>query len=378
MTGRQRAVTIVRKRGRDSPGMSLRTPPVDHGDAKQTNFGGWEMPVEFDSIREEHATVRQSVGKFDVSHMSEITVSGPDAAELLQRLTTNDVVALDPGEAQYAAVTDERGVMLDDTVVYRLPETADERFLFVPNAGHDAELFDRWVSHRAEWELDARVTNRTDEYAMFAVQGPDAPDTLGTETDADLAALSRFEVTAATVADTDALVARTGYTGETGFEILCPTSAASRVWAALDCQPCGLGARDTLRIEMGFLLSGQDFHPEEEPRTPHEAGIGFAVALDTEFVGRDALAAVAAEGPDEKLTGVVLDERGVPREGYPVTTPDGDPLGSVTSGTMSPTLGEPVALAYLPAAYADRQRSVRVTIRDEPKKAHTTTPPFLP
>jgi len=358
--------------------MSLRTPPVDHGDAKQTNFGGWEMPVEFDSIREEHATVRQSVGKFDVSHMSEITVSGPDAAELLQRLTTNDVVALDPGEAQYAAVTDERGVMLDDTVVYRLPETADERFLFVPNAGHDAELFDRWVSHRAEWELDARVTNRTDEYAMFAVQGPDAPDTLGTETDADLAALSRFEVTAATVADTDALVARTGYTGETGFEILCPTSAASRVWAALDCQPCGLGARDTLRIEMGFLLSGQDFHPEEEPRTPHEAGIGFAVALDTEFVGRDALAAVAAEGPDEKLTGVVLDERGVPREGYPVTTPDGDPLGSVTSGTMSPTLGEPVALAYLPAAYADRQRSVRVTIRDEPKKAHTTTPPFLP
>ena len=358
--------------------MSLRTPPVDHGDAKQTNFGGWEMPVEFDSIREEHAAVRNSVGKFDVSHMGEITVSGPDATALLQGLTTNDVSALDPGEAQYGAITDERGVMLDDTVVYRLPERADEQFLFIPNAGHDAEMHDRWVSHREEWGLDARVTNRTDEYAMVAAQGPDAAATLAPETDADLDGLARFEVTAATVAGADALVARTGYTGETGFEILCPASAATRVWEALECQPCGLGARDTLRIEMGFLLSGQDFHPEEQPRTPHEAGIDFAVALDTDFVGRDALATVAAEGPAERLTGVVLDERGVPREGYPVTTPDGDPLGAVTSGTMSPTLGEPIALAYLPAAYADDRRSVRVTIRDEPKKAHTTTPPFLP
>jgi aminomethyltransferase len=354
-----------------------RTPPVDHGDAKTTSFGGWEMPVRFDSIRAEHATVRETVGKFDVSHMGEVTVSGPDAAQLLQRLTTNDVTALNPGEAQYAAITDERGVMLDDTVVYHLPTTADDEFLFIPNAGHDEAMTEHWVTHRNRWGLDASVTNRTDEYAMFAVQGPKARETLRPETDADLADLSRFGITRARVTGTDALLARTGYTGEDGFEVLCRTDAARQVWGALDCQPCGLGARDTLRIEMGFLLSGQEFHPEENPRTPYETGIGFVVALDTDFLGRDALEGIDVEGPAEKLTGLVLRERGVPRQGYAVTTPDGDPLGTVTSGTMSPTLGEPIALAYLPASYAGEKRSVRVEIRGEPKKAHTTTPPFI-
>ena len=357
--------------------MPLRQPPVEHS-AKQTDFGGWEMPVEFDSIRTEHAAVRESAGKFDVSHMGQITVSGPDAARLLQRLTTNDVEALDPGEAQYAAITDERGVMLDDTVVYNLPESEDEEYLFIPNAGHDGEAYDRFLAHRDEWGLDATVTNRTEEYAMIAVQGPDSPDLLGQITTVDLDDLSRFELAAGTVTGSEALVARTGYTGEQGFEVLCPWSEAAEVWADLDCQPCGLGARDTLRIEMGFLLSGQDFDPEDEPRNPYEAGIGFAVKLDTEFVGRDALEGVQVEGPEEKLVGLVLKERGVPRHGYAVTTADGEAIGHVTSGTMSPTLGEPIALAYLPREYVGENRTVRVVIRDEPKKARTTTTPFLP
>jgi aminomethyltransferase len=356
--------------------MSLRQPPIDHS-AKQTDFGGWEMPVEFDSIRTEHAAVRDSAGKFDVSHMGQLTVSGPDAARLLQRLTTNDVEALDPGEAQYAAITDERGVMLDDTVVYNLPASEDEAYLFIPNAGHDAETYDRFLARRDEWGLDAEVTNRTEEYAMIAVQGPDSPDLLGQITTVDLDALSRFELAAGTVTGREALVARTGYTGEQGFEVLCPWEAAAEVWADLDCQPCGLGARDTLRIEMGFLLSGQDFDPEEEPRNPYEAGIGFAVKLDTEFVGRDALEGVQVEGTEENLVGLVLQERGVPRHGYAVTTADGERIGHVTSGTMSPTLGEPVALAYLPREYVGEERTVRVVIRDEPKKARTTTTPFL-
>jgi aminomethyltransferase len=362
--------------------MSLRTPPLrgahESAGAQFTDFGGWDMPVEFDSIRTEHTAVREAVGKFDVSHMGEITVSGPDATRLLNRLTTNDVGALDPGEAQYAAITDESGVMLDDTIVYNLPPGEDDDYLFIPNAGHDAEMYDRWVDHRVAWDLDATVENRTEEYAMIAVQGPDSPGLLGSETGVDLDDLSPMEIASGTVAGTDALVARTGYTGERGYEVLAPWESTEAVWSALECQPCGLGSRDTLRTEMGFLLSGQDFDPAAEPRNPYEAGIDFAVKLDTEFVGRDALEGVAAEGPEEKLTGLELIDRGVPRHGYEVTSSDGDSLGHVTSGTMSPTLGDPIALAYLPAAYAGSGETVRVVIRDEPKKARTRTLPFLP
>ena len=238
-------------------------------------------------------------------------------------------------------------------------------------------MSDRWVSHRDEWGLEATVENCTTDYAMIAVQGEGAASVLRAATDIDLADLSRFDIAAGTVASVDSFVARTGYTGEPGFEVLCPWGDAASVWSALDCQPCGLGARDTLRIEMGFLLSGQDFDPQDNPRTPYEAGIEFVVKLDTEFVGRDTLEGIAVEGHEEELVGLKLVDRGVPRHGYDVTTPDGDPLGVVTSGTMSPTLGDPIALAYLPAEYAGSEESVRVVIRDEPKKARTTTPPFL-
>jgi aminomethyltransferase len=359
----------------------LRRPPLRsvHADrgAQFTDFGGWDMPVEFDSIRTEHEAVRESVGKFDVSHMGEVAVSGPDAERLCNRLTTNDVSALDTGAGQYSAITDDEGVILDDTVVYNLPAGAEADYLFVPNAGHDGEMFDRWVDHRDEWGLNATVENRTEGYAMIALQGPEAQDYLGPETTLDLSDLARFEVGAGEVAGVDSFVARTGYTGEAGFEILCSWDDAETVWSALDCQPCGLGARDTLRIEMGFLLSGQDFHPEDDPRTPYEAGIGFVVKLDTEFVGRDTLEGIDAEGPAEKLVGLRLVDRGVPRHGYAVTTPDGEEIGEVTSGTMSPTLGEPIALAYLPVEYAAPDECVCVVIRDEPKKARTTTTPFL-
>jgi aminomethyltransferase len=358
-----------------------RTPLADAHEsagATFTDFGGWDMPVEFDSIRTEHAAVRDAVGRFDVSHMGEITVSGPDAATLCNRLLTNDVSALDPGQAQYAAVTDADGIMLDDTVIYDLPESEAADYLFIPNAGHDEEMAARWREHREEWDLDATVENQTTDYGMIAIQGPDAPAILGAATTVDLADLGRFELAAGTVAGVECLVARTGYTGEAGFEVLTPWDETTTVWDALDCQPCGLGARDTLRLEMGFLLSGQDFDPDEEPRNPYEAGIDFTVDLDTEFVGRDALAGVDVEGPAEQLTGLTLVDRGIPRHGYAVETPDGEALGHVTSGTMSPTLGEPIALAYLPADYVEPDRSVRVVVRGEPKKARTTTPPFLP
>ncbi|NHX35066.1 MULTISPECIES: glycine cleavage system aminomethyltransferase GcvT [Halolamina] len=367
--------------------MVTRRPPLyevheDRG-AGFTDFGGWEMPVEFDSIRAEHTAVREAAGIFDVSHMGEIRVEGPDAETLMQRLTTNDIASMDPGDAQYACITDEDGVIHDDTMTYRLP---GGDYLFVPNAGHDEEAEQRWVDYRDGHDLDAEVSNETADWAMFAVQGPDAVGLaadavdalgapLGEESD-DLADLSRFTATRATVAGVDCLVARTGYTGEDGVEILCDAEDAEVVWGAFDCQPCGLGARDTLRMEQGLLLSGQDFHPEENPRTPYEAGVGFTVDLDTEFVGRDALAAQQEAGVDETFIGLTLQERGVARHGYEITH-DGETVGEVTSGTMSPTLDEAIALGYLPTELAEDGTEVAVVIRGEEKRAEVTTPPFI-
>ena len=359
--------------------MSLRTPPLADAHAaagaRTTAFGGWEMPVAFDSIRAEHAAVREAAGKFDVSHMGELRVAGPDAGALCDRLVTADVGGLDVGGARYAMITDEAGVILDDAMVYRRD---DADYLVVPNAGHDVEMHDRWVDHRDEWGLDAAVENATDDLAMVAVQGPDAADLVDAVADASVTELSRFRGTWADVAGVEAWAARTGYTGEDGFEFVYPADDAAAVWEAVDCQACGLGARDTLRTEMGFLLSGQDFHPEENPRTPYEAGVGFTVALDTAFVGRDALAEQHERGVDERFVGFVLTERGVPRHGYAITTPDGEPLGEVTSGTMSPTLGEPIGLGYVPVAHAEPDTELRVVIRGDPKTAKTRATPFLP
>ena len=364
--------------------MALRKPPLREAhaarDAKFTEFGGWDMPVEFDSIRTEHTAVRESAGIFDVSHMGEVEVSGPDATTLMQRLTTNDVTLLDPGDSQYAMITDAEGTILDDTVVYRLPDEEDRRYLFVPNAGHDEEMHARWTDHRDEWALDARVANTSEEWAMFAVQGPDAPDAVAATADG-VGSLSKFEAAYADVVGVRSWVARTGYTGEDGFEILCPAADAETLWTAFvddhDCQPCGLGARDTLRMEMGFLLSGQDFDPESEPRTPYEAGVGFAVKLDTEFVGRDALEAVREEGVSERFVGLKLLDRGVPRHGYDVVDDDGHVVGHVTSGTMSPTLNEPIALGYVPVEHAEPGTRLRVAVRGQEKRAKVVSTPFL-
>ena len=359
--------------------MALRKPPLYdlHARATFTDFGGWEMPVEFDSIRTEHAAVRESVGVFDVSHMGEIAVSGPDATELMQRLVTADVAALDPGNAQYAAITDDAGIIQDDTVVYRLPASDAPHYLFVPNAGHDEAVYDRWVDHREAWDLDCEVRNETDAWAMVAVQGPDATDAVADATTGDADAPARNEIAEREVAGVDSWVARTGYTGEDGVEILCPVEAAATVWRAFEgCQACGLGARDTLRTEMAFLLSGQDFDPDEEPRTPYEAGIGWAVDLDSAFVGRDALAEVAEAGPEEVFVGLELRERGIARHGHDITV-DGEAVGHVTSGTMSPTLGDPIALGYVPASLSAPGTEVEVVVRGDGKRAEVVATPFI-
>ena len=369
--------------------MTRRTPPLRETHADRggsfTEFGGWEMPVEFDSITTEHEAVRETAGIFDVSHMGEIEVAGPDATQLMQRLTTNDPSGLVPGEAQYTGILRGDGTLIDDTVVYRLPDdrvteitdetdTDGEAYLFVPNAGNDGDAYDRWVDHRDDAGLDATVRNATEEWAMFAVQGPDAPEVVDDTADADLTAVGRFDVTEATVAGVDCLIARTGYTGEDGFEILCPWDAARVVWDVFDVQPCGLGARDTLRIEQGFLLSGQDFHPDDEPRTPHEAGIGFVVDTQTAFVGRDAL--VEAGDPDQTFVGFELLDRGIARHGYEVVDGDGETVGVVTSGTKVPTLERPVALGYVPTELAEPGTEVGILVRGRETAARVVEPPF--
>ena len=362
--------------------MSLQTPPLrgthDDRGAKFTDFGGWEMPVEFDSIRDEHEAVREHAGKFDVSHMGEIHVTGSDATTLMQRLTTNDVTALEVGDSQYATITDEDGIIIDDTVVYRVPDEGDHAaYLFVPNAGNDEAMADRWRSYRDEHDLEATVDNQTQEYAMFAVQGPEARGLVADVVADSITGLGRFEATYVTCEGVECWIARTGYTGEDGYELIVPWDDAEAVWSTLECQPCGLGARDTLRLEAGYLLAGQDFHHEENPRTPYEAGIGFTVKLDTEFVGRDALEAIKEEGVEEKLVGITLIDRGVPRHGYEITDPDGTVIGEITSGTMSPTLGEPIGLGYVPVESAESGTTLRVVVRGQPKKAKVETLPFI-
>ncbi|ELY55319.1 glycine cleavage system aminomethyltransferase T [Natronococcus amylolyticus DSM 10524] len=362
--------------------MPLQTPPLRgiHADrgAKFTEFGGWDMPVEFDSIQTEHRAVREDVGIFDVSHMGQIHVTGPDATTLMQRLTTNDVTRLEVGDAQYAAITDEEGAIIDDTVVYRLPdEDGHATYLFVPNAGTDEATHERWIGYRNEFGLEATVDNQTDEFAMFALQGPNAADLLEDVSEDAPTELGRFEATYATVAGVECWTARTGYTGEDGFELVVPWPESETVWSELECQPCGLGARDTLRIEAGLLLAGQEFDLESNPRTPYEAGIGFAVDLDTEFVGRDALVEANEAGVEEQLVGFQLIDRGVPRHSYDITNAEGRVVGEVTSGTMSPTLEQPIGLGYVPVKYADPGTTLQVVVRGRSKKARVETTPFI-
>ena len=363
--------------------MSLTRPPLyavheDNG-ASFTGFGGWDMPVEFDGIRTEHQAVREDVGIFDVSHMGQVRITGPDAAELNGRLLTNKVHSMEIGEGRYNGMLNEEGNLIEDTIVYRQPDAdGTEQYLAVPNVGNDEMMADRWRAHRDEWGLDADIEIETEDYAMVAVQGPNAPEQVDAATDEDVLDVGRYSGTYATIDGVEMWVARTGYTGEDGFEIAGPVAEAETLWNAFDdVQHCGLGARDTLRMEYGLLLSGQDFDPEETPATPYEAKIGFAVDLDHEFVGRDVLQQQQEEGVDKEFVGLKLNDRGVPRHGYPIESPDGDEIGTVTSGTMAPTIGEAIGLGYVDTDYAEPGTDVNIMIRDAPKSATIESHRFL-
>lgn len=341
--------------------------------AKLIDFGGWEMPVQYEGILEEHRAVRERVGLFDVSHMGEIAFTGPGALEALQLLTPNDVSKLADGRCHYTAFLTERGTFVDDLLVYRL---AADSYLLVVNAGNTAKDF-AWASARSRGEV--RVANRSDDYALLAVQGPEALRVCARVCSSDPSELPSYGFREMDVLGERALLSRTGYTGEDGVEIYLTPGSAEKVFRGLlqagrpeGIVPCGLGARDTLRLEAKMALYGNDI---DETVTPWEADLAWIVKTGKgDFVGREALLTQQSEGVRRKLVGFEMVDRGIARHGYGVETPAGP--GIVTSGTHSPTLGRPIGLALLPVESSAVGTAFSVAIRGRQARARVVETPF--
>ncbi|MEW2633746.1 glycine cleavage system aminomethyltransferase GcvT [Streptomyces sp. NPDC048389] len=330
--------------------------------ATMTDFAGWDMPLRYGSERDEHNAVRTKAGLFDLSHMGEITVTGPQAVDLLDYALVGNIATIGPGRARYTMICRTDGGILDDLIVYRLGESEAPEYMVVANAGNAQIVLDA-LTERAQG-FDATVRDDRDAYALIAVQGPESPGILRSLTDADLDGLKYYAGLPGTVAGVPALIARTGYTGEDGFELFVEPQHAEKLWQALTeagapvgLIPCGLSCRDTLRLEAGMPLYG---HELTTALTPFDAGLGRVVKFektsnDGRFVGREALASAAERAetaPPRKLVGLVARGRRVPRAGMQVVA-GGRVVGEVTSGAPSPTLGKPIAMAYVDAAHAE-------------------------
>ncbi len=339
------------------------------------DFGGWELPVQYGGILEEHRAVRERAGIFDVSHMGELVVRGPAALHLLQALTSNDVSKMEDGRCQYNALLYPNAGFVDDILIYR---NAPDDYLLVVNASNTEKDFD-WIRGHAK-EFDATVENRSAEYAQLAVQGPAAERILQPLVDENLAAIRYYRFARARVDGVEAIVSRTGYTGEDGFEIYLAPGEAERVFRKLldagrgeGVLPCGLGARDTLRLEARMALYGNDI---DDTTTPYEADLGWIVKLDKgDFLGREVLERERAEGVRKKLVGFEMIDRGIARHGYPVVV-DGVEAGIVTSGTHSPTLGKAIGLAYVPPERSEPGSELTLLIRGKETRARVVPTPF--
>jgi aminomethyltransferase len=345
----------------------LRTPLHDRhvaAGARVVPFAGWEMPVQYTGVLEEHRAVRAGAGVFDVSHMGEVETTGPGAEAFLQRVLSNDVSKIKLGGAQYSLLCREDGGVLDDLFTYRL---GPQRYLTVTNAAnHGKDL--AWLQRQAEG-FDCEVTDRAGDYAMLAVQGPRARDVVQAMADAPLPA--KFTAEQRTIAGHPVLVCGTGYTGEDGVELLTRPQDAPAIWDALLARgvvPIGLAARDTLRLEVCFHLYGNDLM---ESRGPIEAGLGWACKEDTGFIGAEAVRAVREAGPAEKLVPFVMTAGGLARQGNPVVGG-----GEVTSGTMGPSLGVGIGMAYVPAALATPGTPFEIDVRGKQRPAEVHTKPL--
>ncbi|MCA9540307.1 MAG: glycine cleavage system aminomethyltransferase GcvT [Myxococcales bacterium] len=353
-----------------------RTPLYDRhaaAGARFVDFGGWQMPVWYTSIQAEHDAVRTRVGVFDVSHMGEIEIEGDDAVGAFNRLITNDLEAIADGQACYTAMCQPDGGIVDDLVVYRFSR---QHVLVCCNASNRDKDF-AWIVKHLE---GAKATDRGDEYVQLAVQGPAAEALIGKLTDVDLASIGRYWFARGDVAGVPSIIARTGYTGEDGFELYIPAAQGVKVWDALFTAdpalvPIGLGARDTLRLEMKYALYGNDI---DETTTPLEAGLGWITKLKKPaFIGREALLAQKEAGVPRQLVAFVMEGKAPPRPGYAVVDEAGSPIGRVTSGTRSPTLGTNIGLAYVPTGQHRIGAALHIEVRGRPTAATIVKPPFI-
>jgi aminomethyltransferase len=345
--------------------------------ARMVPFAGYEMPVQYDSIIEEHRTVRNAVGLFDLSHMGELDVRGDEAVAFLRYAVVSDPGVMDIGQAQYSMLCDDDGGIIDDLIIYRL---AEQRFMVVCNASNRFAVVDQLMALLDDADLAAEVEDRSDATGLVAPQGPRAASVLGRLTGMDLDGIANYHFARGEVAGVQCIVARTGYTGEDGFELFCDAARTREVWDAVTeagksdgIRPCGLGARDTLRLEAGMPLYGNELGRDTNP---FEVNLGRVVKLEKgEFVGRAALKAVEESGPRRKLIGLQMVDNAIPRAGYEVRV-GSEPVGRVTSGTLSPTLGTKIAMALVPASHAGIGNEFEVVVRERPQRAEQVKLPF--
>ncbi|MDF2669919.1 MAG: gcvT [Paenibacillus sp.] len=345
---------------------------------KTIDFGGWDLPVQFTGIQNEHDAVRLRAGLFDVSHMGEFIVTGTGVTAFLQRMTTNDVTKLETNQAQYSLLCYPDGGVVDDLLIYKL---AEDRYMLVVNASNIDKDFE-WLESHLDSSEDVSLVNISDQTSLIALQGPASLAIIGKLTDAPLEELRSYRfIPEIQVAGVEALVSRTGYTGEDGFELYVDAEDASTVWEKLleagadeGIVAAGLGARDTLRFEARLPLYGQEL---SDTITPLEAGVGFFVKLDKgDFIGREALVALKEQGLPRKLVGIEMIDRGIPRSHYPVFSAEGQQIGEVTTGTQSPTLKRNIGMALLNKEYTALDSEIYVEIRGKRLKAVVVKTPF--
>ncbi|WP_028295905.1 glycine cleavage system aminomethyltransferase GcvT [Olivibacter sitiensis] len=344
--------------------------------AKMVPFAGFNMPVQYTGINDEHAAVRNSVGVFDVSHMGEFILKGPHAIDLVQKISSNDASRLYKGKIQYACIPNETGGIVDDFLVYKLGE---ETLLLVVNASNIEKDWN-WISSHNTFGVEMK--DISEQTSLFAVQGPKAAEALQSLTDMDLGKMAYYTFEKGVFAGVDnVLVSATGYTGAGGFEIYVANENAQTVWDAImeagkpfGIKPIGLGARDTLRLEMGFCLYGNDI---DDTTSPLEAGLGWVTKFTKDFVNSENLKKQKEQGVERKLVGFEMIDRGIPRHGYKIVDAEGNEIGVVTSGTQSPTLQKSIGLGYVKTAFAKEGTEIYIDIRNKPVKASVSKPPFV-